>query len=197
MTITLPRLHRNTAYVMKPVRRAEVLRAASGGARLPISRPGDHWSAEVDVGVLSTVCGRELIADVLRGAGETVRVPIPQPGIDPGAPGSVRIKGAGQSGTEVEMDGFTPYFALRKGWFLTIETSGAERAYLVCEEVIADAAGEATVTLWPMLHVQPADNDTVEIAEPYLVGLIDEGGDHESGLLPAVTLDSFTVEEES
>lgn len=197
MTLLLPRLPRTTAYTLRPMRSGKVLRSATGAARLPVSRPGDHWAIEVDAGVLKVLCGRGLIGCVLRGATNPVRVPVPQPGFDVGTPGAVRIKGASQAGTEVDLDGFWPNYCLREGRFLTIETAGSPRLYLVCEEVIADADGEATVTLWPMLHVPPADNDTVELIEPYLEGLIDEGGDHTIGLTAAAGLDSFMIEEPS
>lgn len=196
MTIVLPRMPRNTAYTLRPVRQTEVQSAAAGGARLPINRTGDHWSVEVDTGALGIVCARELLADILRGAGEMVRVYIPQPGIDTGAPGAPRVKGGDQAGSTLLVDGLTPYFAVRKGWFVTVVTDGVGRPYLVTGEVIADAAGEATLPLWPMLHVQPADNDAVEIAEPYLDGLIVEGGEENSGLLPVGVPDSFVIEEQ-
>lgn len=196
MTIVLPRMPRNTAYTLRPVRQAEVQRAAAGGARLPINRTGDHWSVEVDTGALGIVCARELLADILRGAGEMVRVYIPQPGIDTGAPGTPRVKGADQAGSSLIVDGLTPYFAVRKGWFVTVVTDGVGRPYLVTGVVIADNNGEATLPLWPMLHVQPADNDVVEIAEPFLDGLIVEGGDESSGLLPVGVPDSFLIEEQ-
>lgn len=196
MTIVLPRMPRNTAYTLRPVRQAGVQRAASGGARLPINHPGDHWSIEVDAGALGIACARELLADILRGAGELVRVYIPQPGVDTGTPGAPRVKGAGQAGSSLLVDGLTPYFAVRKGWFVTVVTGSVGRPYLVTAEVIADENGEASLPLWPMLHVQPADNDDVEIAEPYLDGLITEGGDENSGLLPVGVPDSFVIEEQ-
>lgn len=196
MTIVLPRMPRNTAYTLRPVRQTDVQRAATGGARLPINRTGDHWSVEVDTGALGIICARELLADILRGAGEMVRVYIPQPGIDTGAPGTPRVKGADQAGSNLIVDGLTPYFAVRKGWFVTVVTDGVGRPYLVTGEVIADAAGEATLPLWPMLHVQPADNDVVEVAEPFLDGLITEGGEENSGLLPVGVPDSFVIEEQ-
>jgi len=195
VSITLPRFPRNTGYVMRPVREGRVLRAATGGSRLPISRLGDHWAMEVDPRVLGIECGRELVADVLRGSSETVRAYVPNPGVEIGSPGAPLVAGADQSGSEIDLDGLTPHFVIRKGWFVTIETTGSPRLYMVTAESVVAADGTVTLPLWPMLHVPPADNDPVEIAEPYIEGLVDEGGEHEVGLLAAAELEAFLIEE--
>lgn len=181
--------------MMRPVREGRVLRAATGGARLPISRLGDHWAMEVDPRVLGIDCGRELVADVLRGSTEAVRAYIPNPGVETGAPGTPLVAGGGQSGSTIDLDGLTPQFVVRKGWFITVETSGSSRAYMVTEEAVVAADTTVTLSLWPMLHVQPSDNDPVEIAEPYIEGLVDDGGEHEVGLIAATQVDSFLIEE--
>ena len=195
MTITLPRLPRTAQYELRPVRTTRVQRAATGGALLPISRMGDHWEIEIDVGSLSAICARELMADLLRAGGQPVRVLIPQHGIDAGAPGGPVVSGGGQAGSSIELEGFTAHFAIRKGWYLTIETDGVGRAFLVCEEVVADADGLATVAIWPMLREPPADGDRIEIVEPWLEGLVDKGGETEGGLGRAVTPGAFVIEE--
>ncbi len=192
--LTLPR---NAQCTMRPVRDGQVMRAATGGARLPVSRMGDHWAMEVDTGALSTLAARALTADILSAGAEPVRIAIPQPGVQIGPPGAPRVKGAGQSGSSIELDGFPPYALVQKGRFITIETGGEGRAYLVdVADTVANASGEITLALWPMLHVEPSDNDVVEVVSPYIEGLIAEGGDHASGLLAAVTPDQFEIEEQ-
>lgn len=195
MTISLPRLPRNAGYALRFVRNSEVQRSGTGGALTPLTRAGDHFAMEVDPGPLAAMCGRELLADLARGVGERVRVPLPEPGIDKGAPGTPLVNGADQAGTSLDLDGLTPQFAIRKGWFITLETTDGATAHIVTAESIADADGEATVTFWPELWLPPADNDAVEISEPYIEGLIVEDGDQTSGLSRAVLTDSFVVEE--
>lgn len=193
--MNLLRLPRNTRYQMLPMRRVTVQRAATGGARLPISQAGDHWAIEIETGALSVLTGRGLVGQVLNGTRTPVRVAIPQPGVDTGAPGAPRVAGAGQAGTSLNVDGVTPHHVVRVGQFVTVETDGSGRAYLVTAEAVANADGEITLPLWPMLHVEPDDDAVVEIAEPWIEGLIDEGGEHESGLIAAVTPESFVIEE--
>ncbi len=195
MTIVLPRLPRATGYGLKFVRNSETQRSGVGGALSPLNRDGDHFAIEVDVGVLATECGRELLVDIARGMGERIRVPLPEPGVDKGAPGTPLVKGADQAGTSLILDGLTPHYVIRKGWFFTLVTEDGPSAHLVAAEVVADASGEATVTFWPSLWLPPADNDVVEIPEPYLEGLVVKDGDQVSGISASVMTDSFTVEE--
>ena len=192
--IQLPPLPRETEYAPRPVREGEPLRAATGGARLPINRTGDHWAMEIALPDLDAEGGREIVADLLMGGGQTVRVYLPQSEIDTGAPGSPRVKGASQFGTELEADGFDPFVVIRKGWWVTIETDGRGRLYFTQAEVIADAAGEATLSLWPSLR-ETEDNDVIEISEPYIEGTLETGGEHGAGVLPTLSIRAFTVEE--
>ncbi|MGV8954238.1 MAG: hypothetical protein ACOH2M_24280 [Cypionkella sp.] len=195
MTIILPRLPRGAGYALRFVRGSETQRSATGGALSPLNRATDHLAIEVDPGVLATCCGRELFVDIARGVGERIRVPVPEPGVDKGAPGSPRVNGADQAGTSLILDGLTPQYVIRKGWFFTLITAAGPTAHMVAAEVTADADGEATVTFWPALWREPADNDAVEISEPYIEGLIVDDGDQTSGSIAAVMTDSFVVEE--
>lgn len=194
MTIILPRLPRGAGYALRFVRASETQRSGRGSLT-PLNRAGDHLAIEVDPGVLATCCGRELLADLARGMGQRLRAPIPEPGTDKGAPGLPRVNGAGQSGTSLVLDGLTPQYAIRKGWFFTVVTSDGPTAHIVAEEAIASADGEVTVTFWPELWLEPADGDLIEIAEPYIEGLIVDEGDQSSGRFASVTTDSFVIEE--
>ena len=195
MTIILPRLPRGAGYAVRFVRNSETQRAGTGGALSPLNRSGDHFAIEVDVGALGAACGRELLVDIARGMGERLRVPLPDRGIDKGAPGTPRVKGADQAGTSLDLDGFSPQYAILKGWFFTVVTPDGPSAHLVAETVVADAAGEATVTFWPALWLEPADNDLIVLIDPYIEGLVVEDGDQTSGLSRSVSTDSFVVEE--
>lgn len=179
MTIILPRLHRSAEYEMKPVYAGtETLQPATGGPRMPVDRPGDHWALEIDIGTLRTTCGQALMADIVRGRSQPVAIQIPEPGIDKGAPGAVVIDGAGQSGEALDVKGGTPGAVLRKGWFISLFTAGHWFAHMVAETVVLDVAGKATVTVWPMLRTPHADNDPVAVVNPMIEGFVIEGGDY-------------------
>lgn len=195
MTITLPRLPRGAQYALRHIRNSQVQRSGTGGSVTGLNRPGDHWAVEVDPGVLGTACGRALLADIVRGSGERLRVPLPQPGVDVGPIGAPRVKGAGQSGSTLLMDGLTPGIIVRKGYFFTLETTDGPTAHIVTALAVADDEGEATVTFWPMMWLEPADSDVIEMAEPYIEGLIVDDGDQTSGVFAAVTTSPFVIEE--
>lgn len=194
MTITLPRLPRGAGYALRFVRASETQRSGMGSLT-PLNRAGDHFAIEVDPGVLARSCGRELLVDLARGMGERLRAPIPEPGVDKGAPGTPLVAGADQAGTSLDLDGFTPHYALRKGWFLTLETEEGSTAHMVEAEAVANASGEVTVTLWPELWLEPGDNDPIVLIDPYIEGLIVDEGDQVSGRFAAVSTAPFVIEE--
>jgi hypothetical protein len=165
------------------------------GSLTPLNRAGDHFAIEVDPGVLAVSCGRELLVDLARGMGQRLRAPIPEPGVDKGAPGAPLVAGADQAGTSLELDGFTPNFAIRKGWYFTLETEEGSSAHMVDAEVVADASGQATVTFWPELWLEPGDNDPIVLIAPYIEGLIVDEGGQTSGRFAAVSTDPFVIEE--
>lgn len=194
-TIVLPPLARQTEYLLREVLNSEAQRAGTGGSLSPLSRPGDHWAIEIDVRALSTACGRELLADLVRGVANRVRVPIPQPGVDTGAPGAPRVKGADQAGTSLILDGLTAQYVIRKGWFFTLETAEGASAHIVTAEAIVASNSEVTVNFWPELWLAPSDNDLVEIGEPYLEGMVVDRGGQTSSRIAAVLTDAFVIEE--
>lgn len=216
MTIILPRLPRQTAYDLRPVRNSETQRAGTGGSLTPLRRLGDHWAVEVDVGVLATLCGRSLLADLVRGMGERIRVPISQVGVDIGAPGTLsvthsdgtpfsdatryapvmpKVAGDGQSGSVLLLDHFTPGYEVRKGQFFTVETAGGASAHIVTDAATAGELGSVAISFWPMLWLEPQDGDHIEWVNPYVEGLVIEDGGQMSGVFAAVSMDSFTIEE--
>lgn len=179
MTIILPRLHRSAEYEMKPVYAGtETLQPATGGPRMPVDRPGDHWALEIDTGTLRTSCGQALMADIVRGRAQPVAIQIPEPGIDKGTPGTLMVDGAGQSGEMLALKGGTPRAILGKGWFISLFTAGHWFAHMITETVALDALGNGTVTIWPIIRAPHDNNDPVEVVSPMIEGLVVEGGDY-------------------
>lgn len=193
--ISISPLPRNAEYFLRPIRVSTVLRPNFAGARLPLTRKGDHWALDVDVGSLDPEGARALLADVLRAAGETVRLTLPQPRDDGSPPGEPVVDGAGQAGSNLALAGFAPAFVIRKGDPLTLVTGGQGYLYIATAETMAAADGRAVVPIWPMLRAPPAAGDPVEVVEPWIEGFIDEGGGATTNLLPAITPEKFTIEE--
>lgn len=196
MTITLSPLHRTALFKMRPVYSGtETLRPATGGPRMPVDRPGDHWAIEIDAPAFRASCGQAFMADIVRGRSQPLAIQIPEPGIDKGTPGAVVIDGDGQSGEVLAVKGGTPGAILGKGWFISLLTDGHWFAHMIAETVVLDVNGEASVTLWPMLRVPHADNDLVEIVKPMIEGFAVDGGEYDVGRPSIVRPDTVVIEE--
>ena len=192
-TIVFPELHRSARYLMRKVYAAsETPRPAFGPGR-PVDRPGDHWLIEVEAPAMRAGCGLAFMADIIQG--RRTRIRVPQPDIDPGAVGNPTVMGADQTGEQITLQGLTPFFAVRKGWFLSIVTEGERYTYQGAAEAVADGDGEVTLPIWPMLMVPHSNGDTVEIAEPWIEGVLVEGGSFEIGRPAAVRPGAFTIEQ--
>lgn len=195
MTLLLQALPRDTEFKMRPVRGSNVLRPAFGGPRQPFNRMGDHWALDVTAPGLCPEAAFELLVDLAQGGATPVALPVPEPEINAGAPGSPRVNGVGQAGMLLVVDGFNRQYPARKGKFFNIITGGRRYLYWMRNEISADETGAATLAIWPMLRVPPADNDVIDFATPMIEGLIDLPVGWGSGLLPIVTPETFTVEE--
>ena len=82
------------------------------------------------------------------------------------APGTPLVKGAGQSGTTLVIDGApagtSGYF--RAGDYVSLGSGLTTRLYKVLEDADSDGSGTVTLTLWPSLRASPADNAPVVVS---------------------------------
>lgn len=194
MAITLQRLPRSTVYSMRAISAANDLTPAFGGSVQRMARKGSRWAIDVSIPALAIQrCGMSLIADLVRGESELIRMRLPD-GITPSPYGSPLVSGAGQSGTSLVTDNWTPNVVLRKGKFFSAEVGGQSFVYMVTDETVASNIGAATVPIWPMIRAPIADNAAVNIAEPMIEGFIQPGQDWSISNMRAVGL-SFTIEE--
>jgi hypothetical protein len=143
-----------------------------GGPVQRINRIGSRFRISVTLPPLRLKDGRKWVARLVRGRSEGVRLPYPLLGFDPGAPGTVRINGAGQTGTSLIVDGATPQYVFREGQPFSIETGGKHHLYLVATETIANSSGQATLPITPMLRRAHADNDLCHFGKPMIEGFV-------------------------
>ena len=81
--------------------------------------------------------------------------------------GSPVVKGAGQSGSTLEIEGLTPSEpAFKAGDFFSLGTGMTTRLYRVTADVAADASGEGAVPIIPPLRASPENGDALEVAAP-------------------------------
>lgn len=160
-----------------------------------VSRMGDRWAMDVQMPPMPYGdTALRWVARLSRARGDVVRMRVPQPGLAVGDPGDVLVNGAGQSGTSLIVDGVNAPTSLREGQWVSITTGGRSYLHLIAADVLFDSAGEATLTLDPMLRVSPADNSPVEIEEPVIEGFLEAGQEWTVDVARHVGL-SFTIRE--
>lgn len=101
--------------------------------------------------------------------------PWPQPGLKIGAPGTPLVDGAVAGGTSLPIKGLTAYYAIRFGQAFSIIHGGRRYLHFAAAQAIADASGDATVTIDPMLRMSLSDGDTIELGVPMIEGLLGSG----------------------
>lgn len=150
-----------------------ILTPALGGPMQKVDRLGNRFKITVTMPPMSNPkMGRIWIARLIRGKSEGVRMEWPLQGFKPGTPGSILVNGASQSGRFLIADGATPGYVAREGQFFSIETNSQHFLYMVAEETIFNASGQATLPIEPMLRVSPANNDPCHFGKPMIEGLI-------------------------
>ena len=196
MTILLGGLPRKTKYSLRPVRAASgVLSPSFGGPNLPLNRKGDRWAIDIDTGALDLECASRLMADLVRAGGETVCVDLPATGADIFLLEDPCVVGDGQAGSLLDVGGFMHGYFIRKGRLLSLIHDGRRYVHLTTDDVVADSDGLATLSIWPMLRVSPADNAVVELKVPRLEGFVHSPSGFSAEGFAALTVDQFSIEE--
>lgn len=193
MAIALPDYPYPASMTPRLVTGRAELRPAWGGDIQRLNRVGSRFAIDVVMPVMTYADAQDW-SDI-NDETATVTMQIVQPGLDPGAPGVTLVKGASQSGTTLIIDGFTPYYVLRKNQWISVSTGGRLYAYRVKTEVVASALGEASVVLTTMLRASPADNSPVEITEPRIEGFATVPDDAWATNAAGHVALSFTIEE--
>jgi hypothetical protein len=144
-----------------------------GGAVQRLDRMGNRFKLAVSFPPMpSKDRGRILIGRVIRGKTEGLRMEVPLLSFKPGSPGSPKVNGAGQSGRSLVVDGLTPNYTVREGQWLSILHDDRHYLHNVDAEVTANGSGQATLSISPMLRIEPDDNDEVHLARPMIEGFI-------------------------
>jgi hypothetical protein len=152
---------------------------AAGGSVLRIDRPGNRYGASFEYPPMRADKAEIFISRFLQGKSAGVRIELPLL-VPQGAPGNaVKVNGSGQSGASIAIDGITPGYVIREGFWLTIyDDDGTGYLHRATASVAANGSGQATVAIIPPLRTSFANNATVELAHPTIEGLV-EGESYE------------------
>lgn len=195
-SVTLPSSPGPSAVRPRLVDHGATLKGPLGGASQRVNRLGNRWAFDIDMPVMSSADARIWSASLSKALRSGVLWQVRQVGLAIGSPGSPLVNGAAQTGQSLIADGFTAGYTLTAGQFFSIYDGGSQRyLHMVQADVTADGSGNATPAIEPALRKSPGDNDVIEVALPYIEGLLAES--------PSWSLDpdrlargfSFTIEE--
>ncbi|MBU0752361.1 MAG: hypothetical protein KJ787_13895 [Gammaproteobacteria bacterium] len=157
------RLKSNTVAFQSPL----------SGATQTVEFPGARWEVsfamenllEADTALLRAFMAR------LRGrAGRFTLHNFARPTPRGTISGTPLVKGAGQSGTTLLIDGCTVGTTLLAGDFIGVNGE----LKMVVADATADGSGEMTLTLEPPLRASPADNATITTNQPTATFMLSE-----------------------
>lgn len=189
--LTLPTIPAPSRMAIGHVSTANVLESAVGADEQEIRRMGSRYALTFSMPPMSYT--KAMTWGDLKAEGATVVMRVYQPGFDTGAPGTPLVKGAGQQGSVLVVDGLTNGYVIKMDQFLSVITAGRRRLYRAASDVTV-SGGQASIPLRTMLRYPPADNDVVEIAQPMIEGFSRDVSEIEVGPDRLVVL-SFTVRE--
>lgn len=189
--LTLPTDPAPAKMAIAMVSAKNTLTPANGGAEQELLRKGTRYALTFSMPVMTYVQSMEW--DDLMAEGDTVLMRVFQPGLVIPNPGAPLVKGAGQAGTSLTIDGLPNGYVIRKGQFLSVVSAGQRFLYRA-KASATSVAGTATIPLRTMLRRPPNDNDVVEIAQPMIEGFVRDLGEWAVGVDRLVGL-QFTVRE--
>ena len=157
------------------------LRPIFGGALQKLRRMGDRFAIAVVMPPMFTAeDGMLWVARLIaaRRAGGAV-LPWPQPGFEPPPAGAPRVASAGQSGSLLTIEGFSPAdYLVREGQFFSIVHGGRRYLHQAAESRIAVDGRINGLAIQPMLRVSPANGSPCEFEVPKIEGML--GGDEQT-----------------
>lgn len=165
-----------------------------GASSLRINRPGSRYRVTFSYPPMIPDKSRQFVARLLRAKREGIKIKLPLI-VSQGFPGTPVVNGAGQSGTSINLRGFTPGYIAKEGYWLTIIEGAGAYLHSVAATATANGSGTMTLQIEPPLRVPFADGRTVNFAAPYVEGFVD--GEDWGWQIPVNRLIavSFTVEE--
>ncbi len=148
-------------------------RPSTGAAVLKVHRKGSRYRAMISYPPMLPSVSRVFVSRLLKAKREGLRIPYPL--IEPqGAPGNPVVNGAGQTGTTLNIRGLTPGYAIKEGYWLSIEdANGQHYLHNAGAAVRASASGTASLPISPELRVPFADGATIHLAKPMIEGFVD------------------------
>jgi len=136
--------------------------------------PGQMWQADVSLPPMSRERAEVWIGWILSLEGQFGNFLLGDPlgkiprGVAAQFPGTPLVKGDGQTGQTLNIDGAS---AGKTGWlkagdYIQIGAGASARLHKALQDVNTDETGNATLSLWPRVRIAPADNTPITLSNP-------------------------------
>lgn len=136
-----------------------------------IDRKGGRYTVACTYGPFHPEEGRVMVARLVAGKQEGIRVAFPLLHSQ-GAPGAVTLNGSVSTGRVIEVDGATPGYFVKEGYWLSLVKDGQHFLHSVRSGGRVNASGQVTLTLNEMLRDSFPDNAVVNLARPMVQGFV-------------------------
>lgn len=176
VTLALPPLPQGTQTTISVKSNSLDLSPTFGGPVQRASRLGDKWSITIDIRPMKYVQALGLTTILSQAAAEKVLMSWPQGDLQIGTPGTPLVNGANQLGNSLIADGFTANYPIRQGQYFSIIVNGVRYLHRARTAVTANASGQVTIPIFPMLRKSPTDNAVLEFADPKIEGWVQDAG---------------------
>lgn len=81
--------------------------------------------------------------------------------------GTPLVKGASQTGTTLETDGWTNGITLKAGNRISfVNGNGHRELKIITADTTVDGSGNASIPVYPDIHTAPDDNESIVVADP-------------------------------
>lgn len=150
-------------------------KSAMGGATQRILRLGSRFAIDVEYAPMSYSDAQTFIAFMVQSEANPIALTFPQRGLNIGSPGSPVVNGSGQTGSSLVLRNCAGGYGFQVGQFFDFITAGRRSLHMITAATNANGGGVATLAIAPMLRTSPNDNDTVEVASPYIEGFLPLG----------------------
>lgn len=159
------------SFAMSLVDFGGVLRPPLGGRIQRVNRLGNRYRIDITLPPMPLAQGRVWLARLIRGKTQGARMQLPA--FEQGAPGvAVRANGATASGVNLPIDGLPVGYQAREGYWLSIEVGGQHYVHNIASGGTANASGQVTIGIAPLLRVAVPDNAVIHLAQPMIEGMI-------------------------
>lgn len=160
--------------VPTPIMFGRTTASDQGGSTDYDDRLGNRWAMEIETPPMRLEpSGRLYIEDLWEAQRQGGVFDIPQPGLSIPPMGTPTVAADTLTGRSVPLAGLEPNVGIKKGQWVSIIHAGRRYADRIRQAVIANADGEATISLRFLLRESLTEGDVVELNSPKMEGFVE------------------------